>query len=795
MFGRKGAPLYKYYRALVLVFQDDCLCHTFRAHTHNYNMSFISSSLNVTSSSSSLSLSFSAKVGGAASSFLLMNNGAARRSSSSRRAYNNNTRRRSLLTTPIVDVFNTTSHGQRDDDENTPKRGGVFKKNAKTFLTPTPLNSRRQNLLLLSRSTSIRTNATQQQQHDQMLRKDEEEEEDVAATKQPRWELERHFKFDSPNDSNIDREMDAIETKCKEFKAKYEGKLSSNAALLESIEMFEEIEIGLTRALSYVSLASDTRLEDMKMQQRKASLMQRYGSLQGNFLQWFSLEIANLEEEDIEKQYKMHDGKLKTKYKAFIEEERRSKPYNLSKEVERALTVRSAFAGKRQVVEFYGNELSRLRFPLKDSENGETTKEVNMEVLLAKMTSSKDTKTRRECMNILNEGLVKFERTCALSLNMVAGSWHIENTERGFKNLRSQRNVSNNVPDEAVDSLLLAVKTTGVDLCKKYYRLKKGILKETQGLEEFTWADRNATIDIGTGSDSYSWEQAVQICKDGYEKFSPTMAKHFTDMVENKRIDVPAVDGKRGGAYCSSSYGCGPFQLLNFTGTQRDVATLAHESGHGVHFILSYKQGILQYHPPLTLAETASIFGEMIVFRDLLERAPSDQDRLQMIMGKCDDIINSVVRQCSFDAFEAKVHEKRQNGQVTPEEMTEAWKECMVDYYGEEGDVYDSYKDTSHLWAYVSHFHNVPFYVYSYAFADLVVGALYGVYAKQPEGFEEKLLDLLSAGGTKGFVEALEPFGLDPSSDTFWSDALTAHLGGLLDEAEQLAKKLNYVSQ
>ena len=773
MFGEGCAILY--HRA-VLVFQDDCR-HTFRAHTHNY-MSFFSSSLNA--SSSSLSLSFSAKVGGAAS-FL---NGA-RRSSSSR-VYN---KRRSLLT--IVDVFNK-SHG-RDDDENTTP-GGVFKKNAKTFLT-TPHSRRQKDLLLLSkRSTSIRTNATQQQRDQQMLRKDEEEE-DVAATKQPRWELERHFKFDSPNDSNIDREMDAIETKCKEFKAKYEGKLSSNAALLESIEMFEEIEIELTRALSYVSLASDTRLEDMKMQQRKASLMQRYGSLQGNFLQWFSLEIANLEEEDIEKQYKMHDGKLKTKYKAFIEEERRSKPYNLSKEVERALTVRSAFAGKRQVVEFYGNELSRLRFPLKDSENGETTKEVNMEVLLAKMTSSKDTKTRRECMNILNEGLVKFERTCALSLNMVAGSWHIENTERGFKNLRSQRNVSNNVPDEAVDSLLLAVKTTGVDLCKKYYRLKKGILKETQGLEEFTWADRNATIDIGTGSDSYSWEQAVQICKDGYEKFSPTMAKHFTDMVENKRIDVPAVDGKRGGAYCSSSYGCGPFQLLNFTGTQRDVATLAHESGHGVHFILSYKQGILQYHPPLTLAETASIFGEMIVFRDLLERAPSDQDRLQMIMGKCDDIINSVVRQCSFDAFEAKVHEKRQNGQVTPEEMTEAWKECMVDYYGEEGDVYDSYKDTSHLWAYVSHFHNVPFYVYSYAFADLVVGALYGVYAKQPEGFEEKLLDLLSAGGTKGFVEALEPFGLDPSSDTFWSDALTAHLGGLLDEAEQLAKKLNYVSQ
>ena len=279
MFLEKGCAIL-YYRALVLSFQDDYVATLLERTRTQLYMSFFSSSLNA--SSSSLSLSFSAKVGGAASSFLLMNNGAARRSSSSR-AYNNNTRRRSLLTTPIVDVFNTTSHGQRDDDENTPKRGGVFKKNAKTFLTP-PHNSRRQNLLLLSRSTSIRTNATQQQQHDQMLRKDEEE--DVAATKQPRWELERHFKFDSPNDSNIDREMDAIETKCKEFKAKYEGKLSSNAALLESIEMFEEIEIELTRALSYVSLASDTRLEDMKMQQRKASLMQRYGSLQGNFLQW-----------------------------------------------------------------------------------------------------------------------------------------------------------------------------------------------------------------------------------------------------------------------------------------------------------------------------------------------------------------------------------------------------------------------------------------------------------------------------------------------------------------------------
>jgi oligoendopeptidase F len=182
----------------------------------------------------------------------------------------------------------------------------------------------------------------------------------------------------------------------------------------------------------------------------------------------------------------------------------------------------------------------------------------------------------------------------------------------------------------------------------------------------------------------------------------------------------------------------------------------------------------------------------MIVFRDLLAKAPSDEDRLAMLMSKIDDIVNSVVRQCGFDAFEAKVHSKRAAGTLTPDEMTEAWQESMVEYYGEEGEVFDSYANTSHLWTYVSHFHNVPFYVYSYAFADLVVGSLYGVYAKTPDGFEEKLLDLLRAGGVKGFKEALEPFGLDPSEKAFWKESIDAHLGSLMEEAEALSKKLGY---
>jgi oligoendopeptidase F len=323
-----------------------------------------------------------------------------------------------------------------------------------------------------------------------------------------------------------------------------------------------------------------------------------------------------------------------------VDDVRRSRPYNLPKDIERALSVRSPFSGKGPVVEvtppltvthtplvvwflrddaipgaaqFYSKELSYLQFDFE----GES---VNLEVILSKMGVSTDSAYRRNAMKVVNDGLKKFENTAALSLNMVragglsllgscvsqppptsvdvsapvgqvAGSWHVENAERGFKNLRSQRNLGNNVPDEVVDSLLEAVRTTGVEQCKKYYTLKRAVLKATQGespspppsapyraplcahrglslppprsagLETFTWADRNAPIDIGTASESYSWAEAVEMVRAGYEQFSPTMATLFTQMVEQKRIDVPAENGKRGGAYCASAFGCGPFQV------------------------------------------------------------------------------------------------------------------------------------------------------------------------------------------------------------------------------------------
>ena len=577
------------------------------------------------------------------------------------------------------------------------------------------------------------------------------------------------------------------------FQATYEGKLEE-LSLLSAIQEYEEISKRKTLVSSYLHLSYDVSLDDDNLKKRKGALSQRQSEIYGDNLEWFSLDVADLDDAILASQYEKEPSL--TAFKSFIDELRRQKPHNLSKDVERALTVRSPYVGTRPLVSFFDKELSLMRFKL--DEDGE---EVNMEVLLSRMQSSNDAAFRAKCLQVLNEGLAgSVSRTAALSLSSVAGGWLIENKERKYTNLRSRRNLDNNCPDEVVDSLLVGVRSAGIPLCKRFYTLKKSILQKTQGLDKFCWSDRNAPIDIGgVSNDKISWDSAVAMVKKGYSQFSPKFAEMFMSMVDEKRIDVPAANGKKGGAYCAGVIpGIGPFQLLNFDGTKQDVATLAHESGHGVHDILAYQQGYLQYHPPLTLAETASIFGEMIVFRDLLAQSSSREEELTLLMSKIDDVVNSVVRQCSFDRFEELVHTAREKGELSADELDEYWMSALREYYGKEGDAggdspFDSYENTSHLWSYVPHFHHVPFYVYSYAFADLVVGTLYNNFLTNKDGFEGRLLALLSAGGTKDFADALGPFGLDPTSSTFWTEALTAHLGELVNEAEKIAKELGYV--
>eukprot|EP00581_Thalassiosira_minuscula_P010123 CAMPEP_0183709544 /NCGR_PEP_ID=MMETSP0737-20130205/5568_1 /TAXON_ID=385413 /ORGANISM="Thalassiosira miniscula, Strain CCMP1093" /LENGTH=625 /DNA_ID=CAMNT_0025937673 /DNA_START=100 /DNA_END=1977 /DNA_ORIENTATION=- len=619
-----------------------------------------------------------------------------------------------------------------------------------------------------------------------------ETEAEETSSSLPRWDLGK-FGFATPFSDDIDSHLDETAKLAEAFKAKYEGKLG-DASLLSAIQDYEKISIRTTLVSSYLHLSHDTNLDDDSLKKRKGAVSQRQSEIYGDNLEWFSLDVAELDDAVLANQYETEPGL--SKYKSFVDELRRQKPHNLSKDVERALTVRSPYVGTRPLVSFFDKELSLMRFKIDDG--GE---EVNMEVLLSRMQSSSDADFRAKCLKVLNDGLAgSVSRTAALSLSAVSGGWLIENKERKYTTLRSRRNLDNNCPDAVVDSLLDGVREAGIPLCKRFYTLKKGILQKTQNLEKLTWSDRNAPIDIGgVSKDKISWESAVAMVEKGYHKFSPKMSNLFKSMVDEKRIDVPATNGKKGGAYCAGVVpGVGPFQLLNFDGTKQDVATLAHESGHGCHDILAYEQGYLQYHPPLTLAETASIFGEMIVFRDLLAQSSSKEEELTLLMSKIDDVVNSVVRQCSFDRFEELLHSAREKGELSSDELDDFWMTALREYYGKEGDAggdspFDSYENTSHLWSYVPHFHHVPFYVYSYAFADLVVGTLYNNFLTNKEGFEGRLIDLLSAGGTKDFADALAPFGLDPTSPSFWIDALNAHLGELVNEAEKIAKELGYV--
>ena len=614
----------------------------------------------------------------------------------------------------------------------------------------------------------------------------------------PRWDLSSRFGFASPFSEDVDAHLSETRRLAQAFRDTYEGSLSSpSTSLLAAIEEYEKISIRSAMVSSYVDLSYDTNLDDSSLKKRQGALSQIDSAVFGDYLEWFGLDVAELDDDALRAQYLAHPGL--SKYGSFVDDLRRQKSHNLPKDVERALTVRDPYSGTVPLVSFFDRELSLMKFRISGDGEGEG---VNMEVLMSRMRSSRDAGFRARCLRALNDGLAgSTSRAAALSLSAVAGSWLIENKERGYGSLRSRRNLDNNCPDAVVESLLDGVRIAGIPLCKRFYSLKKAILSKTQRLQKFRWSDRDAPIDIGEagGGDKIEWEEAVAMVERAYSKFSPKMASLFTSMVEERRIDVPATDGKISGAYCHGVVpGVGPFQLLNFDGTKGDVATLAHESGHGCHAILAYEQGYLQSHPPLTLAETASIFGEMIVFRDLLGLAKSREEELTLLMSKIDDVVNSVVRQCSLDRFEELVHTARHKGELSPDELDGYWMETVREYYGEEADAggdspFDDYDDASHLWSHVPHFHHVPFYVYAYAFADLVAGTLYSNFLSNPGGFEGKFIDLLSAGGTADFAAALEPFGVDPTSPTFWQDALEAHLGGLINDAERLSRELGYV--
>jgi oligoendopeptidase F len=365
-----------------------------------------------------------------------------------------------------------------------------------------------------------------------------------------------------------------------------------------------------------------------------------------------------------------------------------------------------------------------------------------------------------------------------LITNVLAKDKAISDDWRGFKDVAAARHLSNRVEPEVVEALVSAVRESYPRLSHRYYALKARWL----GKDRLEHWDRNAPLPDKIDR-VVPWEEARETVLSAYRGFAPQMASIAGRFFDESWIDAPTRPGKAPGAFAHPTVpSVHPYVLLNYQGKTRDVMTLAHELGHGVHQVLAADQGVLMAPTPLTLAETASVFGEMLTFRSMLDKAESPRERKIMLAGKTEDMINTVARQIAFYTFERKVHLERREGELTAERLGEIWLEVQAESLGPAIHLGPGYET---FWIYIPHFIHSPFYVYAYAFGDCLVNSLFAVYQRAESGFQDKYFAMLKAGGTKRHNELLAPFGLDAGNPGFWQMGLSV-IDGFITELETL---------
>ena len=446
------------------------------------------------------------------------------------------------------------------------------------------------------------------------------------------------------------------------------------------------------------------------------------------------------------------------------------RPHQLSDEIETLLHEKSV-AGRSAWVRLFDETMADLRFPYRNRKL--TTTEI------LDLLSDNDGAVRKEAAKSLGAVLGENVRLFSLITNTLAKDKEIDDKWRKFDRPVSSRNLSNLVEDEVVDALVDAVKDSYPRLAHRYYKLKASWF----GGETLDYWDRNAPLP-DEDERVIPWEEARKTVLNAYGRFSGELADVGQRFFDNAWIDAPARAGKASGAFAHPTVpSAHPYLLLNYQGKTRDVMTLAHELGHGVHQVLAGGQGHLMSDTPLTLAETASVFGEMLTFQSMLDATTNAKERRVMLAGKVEDMLNTVVRQVAFFEFEKRVHDERRTGELTGERLGEVWMDIQGESLGPAIRFDDEYKN---FWTYIPHFIHSPFYVYSYAFGDCLVNSLYSQYENASDGFAEKYLDMLRAGGVKRHKELLAPFGLDASDPAFWAQGL-AVVESFLDQLEATA--------
>jgi oligoendopeptidase F len=585
----------------------------------------------------------------------------------------------------------------------------------------------------------------------------------------PEWSLADLYT--APDAPEVARDIDAAAAAAQRMKERYQGKLtklgSDGAALASAIEEFEQLVETMGKLGSFAGLYYAANQADPDRAKFYGDISEKLTAISTDII-FFDLELNQIDEPVMAEALK--DPKL-ARYKPWIDNVRKEKPYQLEQKLEELFHEKGQTSSAAWT-RLFSETMTALRFPIA----GEP-EPLTLEPVLNLLSDPAEEK-RKAAAEALAAVFKENVRLFTLITNTLAKDKEISDRWRGFKDVADSRHLANRVEAPVVDALVESVHDSYPKLSHRYYAMKAKWL----GKERLPHWDRNAPLPDKPDK-IFAWPEAQQIVLGAFAGFAPEMAGIAKEFFDKNWIDAPVRPGKAPGAFSASTVpSVHPYVLLNYLGKPRDVMTLAHELGHGVHQMLARPQGALMAPTPLTLAETASVFGEMLTFKALLKEIDDPKERKAFLAGKVEDMLNTVVRQIAFYTFERKVHEARRQGELTPDQLNAIWLDVQSESLGPAIELKPGYEV---FWTYVPHFIHSPFYVYAYAFGDCLVNSLYGLYEEAHPGFVAKYFQMLKSGGSKHHSELLAPFGLDASSPEFWHKGLKV-IAGMIDELEAM---------
>ena len=582
----------------------------------------------------------------------------------------------------------------------------------------------------------------------------------------PVWKLSDLY--DSPKGKKISADLKFIEFRTKKFANTYEGKIRNlnPTKLYLAIISLEKIDEKMDKIISYAHLLYAENIEKEANKIFFQQMQEKITKFYSNLI-FFNLEINKLSDSKIKIMLK--NNKLK-KFKTWIQNLRSFKPHQLEKKLEKLMQDKSVTSSNAWV-RLFDETIASLRFNFKNKELSSAE--------IFNLLSDKNKFNRRIAAKSIGKVLEKNIKIFSIITNTLAKDKSINDNWRNFSNPVSSRNLANVVEDDVIDALSNAVTSSYKKLSHRYYKLKA----KWYGVKYLNYWDRNAPLPFQINK-QYTWEEARDIVNTSYYNFDSRIGKISQMFFDKSWIHAPVTKGKSPGAFSASTVpSAHPYILLNYQGKIRDVATLAHELGHGIHqYLAAQNQGHFRSSTPLTLAETASVFGEMLTFKSILNSQKNPKEIKALLANKVEDMLNTVVRQIAFFQFEKRVHEKRKKSELSLEEICSIWVDTQKESLGPAIKLENEYK---YYWSYIPHFIHSPFYVYAYAFGDCLVNSLYSVYENGLEKFEDKYINLLKAGGSMRYKELLTPFNLNPSMSTFWNKGISV-ISSFIDQLDEI---------